>query len=148
MYAIWQPCRQDGGLNPPSEQTYFLQPKVENSKVFFVQEKSRLTCKNHLGISIPPKTAEGLPDGIFSKKSQFGRILAGLPTADADMFSGHLGQLMVIWYIFSRFGKVFQEKSGNPELQPQNYFQKEQLFGSTFYSIPGMDVSTLVARTF
>jgi hypothetical protein len=29
-------------------------------------------------------------------------------------FLGHLVQFMVIWYIFSHFGMLNQEKSGNP----------------------------------
>jgi hypothetical protein len=29
-------------------------------------------------------------------------------------FYGHLVQLVVIWYILSRFGILYQEKSGNP----------------------------------
>jgi Na+/glutamate symporter len=27
---------------------------------------------------------------------------------------GHLVQFVVIWYIFPRFGSLYQEKSGNP----------------------------------
>jgi hypothetical protein len=30
------------------------------------------------------------------------------------IYSGHLADLIVIWYIFSRFGMLHQEKSGNP----------------------------------
>jgi hypothetical protein len=29
---------------------------------------------------------------------------------------GNLVYFMVIWYIFSRFGMLYQEKSGNPDL--------------------------------
>jgi hypothetical protein len=29
-------------------------------------------------------------------------------------FRGHLVHFVVIWYIFSRFGMLYQEKSGNP----------------------------------
>jgi hypothetical protein len=32
------------------------------------------------------------------------------------MFYWHLVQFVVIWYIFSRFGVLYQEKSGNPGL--------------------------------
>jgi hypothetical protein len=32
------------------------------------------------------------------------------------VFCGHLVYFMVIWYIFSRFGMLHQEKSGNPAL--------------------------------
>jgi hypothetical protein len=31
------------------------------------------------------------------------------------IFYGHLVYFMVIWYIFPRFGKLHQEKSGNPD---------------------------------
>jgi hypothetical protein len=31
-------------------------------------------------------------------------------------FNGHLLHFVVIWYIFSRFGIFYQEKSGNPAL--------------------------------
>jgi hypothetical protein len=31
-------------------------------------------------------------------------------------FYGHLVQFVIIWYIFSRFGILFQEKSGNPDV--------------------------------
>jgi hypothetical protein len=27
---------------------------------------------------------------------------------------GHLAYVMVIWYVFPRFGMLYQEKSGNP----------------------------------
>jgi hypothetical protein len=30
------------------------------------------------------------------------------------MFNGHLECFMAIWYTFARFGKLYQEKSGNP----------------------------------
>jgi hypothetical protein len=30
------------------------------------------------------------------------------------IFLGHLVYFMVIWYTFSRFGTLYQEKSGNP----------------------------------
>jgi hypothetical protein len=72
----------------------------------------------------------GLPDALFSdQKSQFGYILEGLAMEDvcilSDIWSmyGHLIYFMdiwyrysvVIWYIFPRFGLLFQEESGNPE---------------------------------
>jgi hypothetical protein len=31
------------------------------------------------------------------------------------IFYGHFGNLALIWYIFLRFGILYQEKSGNPE---------------------------------
>jgi hypothetical protein len=48
--------------------------------------------------------------------------LKGLATEDVGIFYGHLeyvyyGYLvyfMVKWYIFSRFGMICQDKSGNP----------------------------------
>jgi hypothetical protein len=32
------------------------------------------------------------------------------------IFCGHLIYFMVIWYIFTRFGMLYKEKSGNPVL--------------------------------
>jgi hypothetical protein len=32
------------------------------------------------------------------------------------IFYGHFGNFLVIWYIFPRFGALYQEKSGNPGL--------------------------------
>jgi hypothetical protein len=69
----------------------------------------------------------GLPDGIFSsQKSKFGKFLEGLATKDVmaiwyilqpyGIFYGHLVYLLVIWYIFYRFGMLWQEKSGYPEI--------------------------------
>jgi hypothetical protein len=37
-------------------------------------------------------------------------------------FYGHLVQLVVIGYTFSRFGILYQEKSGNPAHHPPLYF--------------------------
>jgi hypothetical protein len=31
-----------------------------------------------------------------------------------EIFYGHLVDFVVIWYIFPRFGMLYQEKSGNP----------------------------------
>jgi hypothetical protein len=70
----------------------------------------------------------GLSDGTFSnQKSQFGKVLEGLGMEKVCIFCGHLeyitamwcifwpfGKLVSIWYIFPVFGKVRQEKSGNP----------------------------------
>jgi hypothetical protein len=57
----------------------------------------------------------------------FGKLFERLVMVDVGIFYGHLvnlwqtdkfnGQLVdfvVIWYIFSRFGRLNQEKSGNP----------------------------------
>jgi hypothetical protein len=32
-----------------------------------------------------------------------------------EIFYGNLAYFVVIWYIFSRFGMLHQEKSGNPD---------------------------------
>jgi hypothetical protein len=69
-----------------------------------------------------------LPDGLFSnKKSKFGLILEGLQIENDGIFYEHLVHFMVFCYILwswgivrgnlvniSRFGILFQEKSGNP----------------------------------
>jgi hypothetical protein len=69
-----------------------------------------------------------LPEGLFSnQKSQLGYILEGLPMEGVGKSYGHLVYFVVIWYILwsfgifcahvvyiSRFGKLQQEKSGNP----------------------------------
>jgi hypothetical protein len=69
-----------------------------------------------------------LPDS--NQKSQFGQILEGLAMADVgictavlstlrpnDTFYGHLVHFVVIWYIFSSFGILYREQSGNPAQQ-------------------------------
>jgi hypothetical protein len=70
-----------------------------------------------------------LPDGIFSdQKSQFGFILGGFENKNVCVFYGHLeffkatwfvctfdAHFVVTWYFFTRLGKLYQEKSGNPE---------------------------------
>jgi hypothetical protein len=38
------------------------------------------------------------------------------------IFYGHLGNFVVIWYIFHRFGILYQEKSGNPGKNPLKFF--------------------------
>jgi hypothetical protein len=51
-----------------------------------------------------------------TKKTRFGKFCRVLQ--DTYVFYGHLVYFMVIWYIcwsFSRFGMLFQEKSGNPD---------------------------------
>jgi hypothetical protein len=91
--------------------------------------------KNIFLIATPVQA--GLPDGIFSwQKSQFGKIFEGLAFEVVDMFHcllvhvfyGHLVHFMAIWYtyfiaiwyilwsfgIFSGFGILHHEKSGNP----------------------------------
>jgi hypothetical protein len=37
------------------------------------------------------------------------------------IFYGHLVQLVVFWYSFSRFGILYQEKSGNPDLDNKGW---------------------------
>jgi hypothetical protein len=73
----------------------------------------------------------GLPDGVFSnQKSQSGQLLEGLTMENVGIFYGHMeyftamcyifwlfGNLVVIYYIFTRFGTVCQEISGNPEVE-------------------------------
>jgi hypothetical protein len=75
-------------------------------------------------VSIP-----GLPDGLFtSQKSRFGQILEGLRMKNAGIFYGHLeyftvvwcilcsfDNVVVVWYIYPSFGKLCEEKSGNPD---------------------------------
>jgi hypothetical protein len=72
-----------------------------------------------------------LPDGLLSnQKSKFGQILEGLAMEDVAIFYGHLVHCVVFCYIlwtfgivhgdlvyFSRLGILYQEKSGNPDLQ-------------------------------
>jgi hypothetical protein len=81
-----------------------------------------------------------LPEGFFSnQKSQFGKILEGLRWENVDIFCGLLEYFMYIWdillpfrtfcvrlvlfvfiwYIFSGFGIMYHEKSGNPDREQQ-----------------------------
>jgi hypothetical protein len=69
-----------------------------------------------------------LPDGLFSnQKSKFWEILERLAMEDIGIFYGHLVHFTAFCYIlwtfgivrgnlvyFSRFGILYQEKSGNP----------------------------------
>jgi hypothetical protein len=69
-----------------------------------------------------------LPDGIVAdQKSQVGNILEGLGMDNVgifwailnclrslDIFYGPWVQFVKIWYMFSRFGMLYQAKSGNP----------------------------------
>jgi hypothetical protein len=74
---------------------------------------------------MPFLSPSGLPDGLFSnEKYKFGQSLEGVVMEEVCSFYGHLvyftalyGRLVyfvVIWYIFPRFGRLYQEKSGNP----------------------------------
>jgi hypothetical protein len=70
-----------------------------------------------------------LPDSIFSKNLNLGRfwrvlkwkimvnlIAIGSILLPFGLFYCHLVYFMVIWYTyFSRFGMLYQEKSGNPD---------------------------------
>jgi hypothetical protein len=59
-----------------------------------------------------------LPDGIFlNQKSRFGQILEGLAMESAGILYVHLVYFMDVWYIFPRFGVLYQEKSGNPDFE-------------------------------
>jgi hypothetical protein len=40
------------------------------------------------------------------------------------VFCGNLVYFMVIWYTFSRFGMLSQEKSGNPDCDGWQFFTK------------------------
>jgi hypothetical protein len=69
---------------------------------------------------------------LFSnQKSQFGLILEGPRKKNDGIFYDYseyftviwyilwpFGNVVVIWYIFPRFGILRQEKSGNPALYP------------------------------
>jgi hypothetical protein len=62
---------------------------------------------------------------MFSnQKSQFGKIFEGLEMEVVgiicDLWSiyGHFEYFMTIWYILWLFGIFYQEKSGNPAMDP------------------------------
>jgi hypothetical protein len=42
---------------------------------------------------------------------------------DLGLFCGHLISILVIWCIFPRDGKLYQEKSGNPAFDDVKSFQ-------------------------
>jgi hypothetical protein len=87
----------------------------------------------------------GLPDGIFSNQKpnlgNFWRVLQWTMLAYfMDIWSilqpfgtlnGHLVYFAVIWYISPRFGMLYQDKSGSPDIH--NAFQLyANLSGITF----------------
>jgi hypothetical protein len=70
----------------------------------------------------------GLPDSIFSnQKSNLGKFWSALQwkmlvilctyflsiLRPFDIFYGNFVYFVVVWYIFPRVGKFYQEKSGN-----------------------------------
>jgi hypothetical protein len=42
------------------------------------------------------------------------------------VFYGHLVHFVVIWYIFTRFGMLHREKSGNPVSDPISHIKPNQ----------------------
>jgi hypothetical protein len=78
-----------------------------------------------------------------TKKSQFWKILKGLRLENVYILYGHLeyifyGRLryfmticpfVFIWCIFSGFGIMYREKSGNPDEDPRTSFFPETFFG-------------------
>jgi uncharacterized membrane protein len=85
-----------------------------------------------------------LPDGFFlNQKSQFGNILEGLDGKMLIYFSAfrnilrtfgifyyYLVLFVFIWYIFSGFGIVYQEKSGNPARFHEDHFKFFTIFSN------------------
>jgi hypothetical protein len=43
---------------------------------------------------------------------------------EVGIFCGHLVNFMVIWDIFPRFGMLYQEKSGNPDVKVTLYLHR------------------------
>jgi hypothetical protein len=90
--------------------------------------KQNKTRHHYFSISRPPFSQE--PTSVARwhilkrKKSQFGLILEGLTMQDVGIFYGQLVHFTAIWYtlsisssfgiFISRFGMLYQEKSGNP----------------------------------
>jgi hypothetical protein len=82
----------------------------------------------------------GLPDGLFSnQKSQFGQILEGIELKAAGILYGHLVNFPSIWYILRhfgifcgnlvyilRFGILYHEKSGNPDVRCLNGWKQNK----------------------
>jgi hypothetical protein len=67
--------------------------------------------------------AAGLPEGIFQTKNpNLGKFWRDLQCCTAIKYNVSaicyilwpFGKLVVIWYIFPRFGIMYREKSGNP----------------------------------
>jgi hypothetical protein len=82
-------------------------------------------------------TEAELPDGFFSnQKSKFGEIFEGPNLENVVIFYGHLEygifydhlvHYVLIWYIFSGFGIMYQEKSGNHGKKTNNKVEKQRL---------------------
>jgi hypothetical protein len=95
---------------------FFLQ-KMKHFEGFFLQ----------VSFHAADVTSAGLPDGLFSnQKYQFGQILECLRFEDLiyfmaicnilrtfGIFNDHLVHFVFFWYIFSGFGFMYQEESGN-----------------------------------
>jgi hypothetical protein len=45
-----------------------------------------------------------------------------------EIFNGHLVYFVVIWYIFPRFGILYQEKSGNPDFKSSYFVHTADVF--------------------
>jgi hypothetical protein len=59
------------------------------------------------------------PDGIFCGHLVY-FVAIWYILRPYGIFCGHLVYFMVIWHIFPRFGMLYQEKSGNPGLEPRH----------------------------
>jgi hypothetical protein len=87
----------------------------------------------------------GLPDGFFSnQKSQLGKILEVHAMDDVGTFYDHLvyfttfGYILWPFDILSRFGMLYQEKSGNPA--------KGQNFGPSGHPVCGPSFLFMTAK--
>jgi hypothetical protein len=82
----------------------------------------------------------GLPDGIFAYQTyQFGYILDGFGMENIAKFACYLVYFMTNWYFYYylvfwvhcySFGKLYQDKSGNPAL---NLFKEKIIFARCTY---------------
>jgi hypothetical protein len=103
-----------------------------NEDISLNPDDTKATLRIIEEVFFPRGSVTGLPDGIFSnQKDQFGSILYTGYCNGRCMYIlwlfglsyGHLvfvvaiwyTYFMVIWYIFSGFGILYQEKSGNPD---------------------------------
>jgi hypothetical protein len=51
-------------------------------------------------------------------------LMASLYFYQICIVCGHLVDYMVVWYIFPRFGMMYQEKSGNPDMSRKKDLSK------------------------